>query len=272
MIPCLPALIVIVEWLQARMPTWMREAPPEVGDDGSRGTVSRIVGNATERWPRVFVAIAAVFTIVTLWKLPGFLQDPWEYDFDKLGSTGARASGAFAWSAKANAIMQRGKSEGGTIVLADKPEQVTLVKARILANDNADPKGALIDSVTTLSDYLPGTKDEQTAKLEVLTRIRERITPGVLSRLKDDEATKLRDMTPPETLHALGTADLPNLVTRRFQERDGTIGTPFYIHYKPHVSTNDGHNLLRIAATVDGVVLPDGTKVDTASRSTVSPR
>jgi uncharacterized protein len=269
MIPCLPALIVVVERIQARLPTWMRESTASVGDDGSRGTVSRIVGNATERWSRVFVGVVAVLTIAAAWKLPSFLQDPWEYDFDKLGSTHARASGAFAWSAKANAILRSGKSEGGTIVLADKPEQVTLVKARILANDAVDPQGTLIESVTTLWDYLPGTTDEQKAKLEVLTRLRERITPRVLAGLKEKEANDLREMTPPESLHALGTADLPNLVTRRFQERDGTVGTPFYIHYKPHVSTNDGHILLRIAATVDGVVLPDGTRVDTASRSTV---
>lgn len=269
MIPCLPALIVLVERAQARLPKWLRESEARVEDDGSRGWVSRVVGDATQRWPRVFVAIAAVITLVALWRLPAFLRDPWEYDFDKLGSTGARKSGAFAWSAKANAIIRRGKNQGGTLVLADKPEQVALVKARILANDAADPKGTLIESVTTLWDYLPGTPEEQAAKLEVLNRLRERITPGVLARMKEDEANKLREMTPPESLHVVGTADLPNLVTRRFRERDGTLGTPFYLRYKPGVSTNDGHNLLRIAATVDGIVLPDGTRVDTASRSTV---
>lgn len=269
MIPCLPALIVIMERVQARLPRWMRESEAHVGEDGARGSFSRFVGDVTQRWPHVFVAVALALTMLAVWKLPGFLRDPWEYDFDKLGSTHARQSGAFAWSAKANAILRRGRNEGGTLVLADKPEQVALVKARILANDAADPRGTLIESVTTLWDYLPGVPEQQAAKLEVLTRIRERITPRVLSGMSEEEANKLREMTPPESLHVVGTADLPNLVTRRFQERDGTVGTPFYLHYKPGVSTNDGHNLLRIAATVDGIVLPDGTRVDTASRSTV---
>jgi predicted RND superfamily exporter protein len=269
MIPCLPALIVIMERVQARLPKWMRESEAHVESDGSRGTVSRIVGDATQRWPHVFVGVAAVITLMAVWRLPAFLRDPWEYDFDKLGSTGARQSGAFAWSAKANAILRRGKNQGGTLVLADKPEQVALVKARILANDAADPQGALIESVTTLWDYLPGTRDEQTAKLEVLTRIRDRITPRVLDRMSEEDANKLREMKPPEDLRVVGATDLPNLVTRRFQERDGTVGTPFYLRYKPGVSTNDGHNLLRIATTVDGITLPDGTRVDTASRSTV---
>jgi hypothetical protein len=143
------------------------------------------------------------------------------------------------------------------------------VKQRILANDAADPRGSLIAAVNTIWDYLPGTQDEQTAKLEVLTRIRERITPNVLGRMSEDEANKLREMTPPEALHVLSPNDLPGAVKRRFQERNGSIGTPFYVDFKPGVSTNDGHTLLRIAATMDGIVLPDGTRVDTASRSTV---
>jgi uncharacterized protein len=269
MIPCLPALIVLVEKLQTKLPRFLRESEVHVADDGSRGIVSRVVGNASARWPRVFVVLALVFTVLAVWKLPGFLKDPWEYDFDKLGSKGARTSGAFQWSQKGNAILEGRKANEGAIVLADKAEQVPLVKERILANDAADPQGKLIDEIVTLNDYLPGSVAEQNAKLEVLTRIRERLTPGVLARLSEAEAKDLRETTPPERLHVILPKDLPTFVLRRFQERDGTIGTPFYIRYNPSVSRNDGHNLLRIARTVDGIVLPDGTRVDTASRSTV---
>ena len=269
MIPCLPALIVAFERLQARLPAWMRESPGRVDDDGSRGPLSRLVGNATARWPRVFVGVAIAVTLVAVWKLPAFLRDPWEYDFDKLGSKGARTTGAFQWTEKADAILRGKKSLEGALVLADKPEQVLLVKQRILANDAADPRGALIEAVNTIWDYLPGTPEEQAAKLAVLTQMRERITPRLLDSLSADEAKRLREMTPPETLRVLRAEDLPATLKRRFQERDGTIGTPFYVDFKPGVSTNDGHVLLRIAATVDGIVLPDGTRVDTASRSTV---
>ncbi|HSO35048.1 MAG TPA: MMPL family transporter [Labilithrix sp.] len=269
MIPCLPALIVLVERLQTKLPKFMRESQANVADDGSRGIVSRTVGNASARWPRTFVLIAGVLTVVAVWKLPGFLKDPWEYDFDKLGSKGARSTGAFQWSQKGNAILEGRKANEGTIVLADSAEQVPLVKQRILANDAADPQGQLIEEIVTLNDYLPGSVSEQDAKLAVLTRIRERLTPGVMARMSEEEAKNLRETTPPERLHVLVAKDLPTFVLRRFQERNGTIGTPFYIRYKPSISRNDGHNLLRIAATVDGIVLPDGTRVDTASRSTV---
>ena len=269
MIPCLPALVVLVEKLQTKLPAWMRESPPRVDRDGSRGLVSRIVGDATERWPRAFVAIGLVVTVAAAAALPGFLRDPWEYDFDKLGSKGARQSGAFQWSAKADRILNGRMNLSGSLVLANSPEQVPELKARILENDANDPQGSLIEGISTVWDFLPGTPDEQKDKLEVLERIRERLTERVLARLSPEEQNDVREMIPPETLRVLNPSDLPSLLKRRFEERNGTLGSIFYVRYKPNISRNDGHNLLRMASSLDGIVLADGTRVDTASRATV---
>jgi predicted RND superfamily exporter protein len=269
MIPCLPALVVLVERLQARLPAFLREAPPRLDADQSRGLVSRVVGDATRRWPHVFVGAAVLLTVVTAWRLPGFLRDPWEYDFDKLGSKGSRLSGAAQWSAKGDKILSGRINLAGALVLAEKPEQVPFLKARILENDAADPAGSMIEGVTTVSDFLPGTTVAQSAKLAVLTRLRERITPTVLSRLSEDEATNLKAMIPPETLAALTVEQLPPLLRHNFSERNGVIGTVFYVRYRSGISNNDGHNLLRMSRGLDGLVLPDGTRVDTASRATV---
>jgi len=269
MIPCLPALIVLVERWQKHMPKWLQERPASLDDEGSRGPVARFVGNVTARWPHYFVGAAALLTVVLAVRLPSFLKDPWEYDFDKLGSKGARTSGAFQWSAKADRILTGNLNLAGSLVLADHPEQVPGVKEQILRNDAADREGAMIDTITTLNDFLPGTTAEQQAKLTVLERLRERLTPKVLSTLSDEERKTVEEMTPPESLRALGPQDLPGLLKTRFSERDGTLGTIMYVRYKADVARNDGHNLLRMAQTIDGVRLPDGTRVDTASRATV---
>src|SRR5262249_33219205 len=92
---------------------------------------------------------------------------------------------------------------------------------------------------------------------------------AVLSRLSEEEAKNVREMIPPEGLHVITATDLPQFVIRRFKEKSGTVGTPFYVRYKPGVARNDGHVLLRVADTIDSIVLPDGTHVATASRSTV---
>ncbi|MBX3260079.1 MAG: MMPL family transporter [Labilithrix sp.] len=269
MIPCLPALIVLVERWQKRFPAWLQERPGKLDEEGSRGPVARFVGNVTERWPYWFVGAAAVITLALSVRLPSFLKDPWEYDFDKLGSKGARTSGAFQWSKKADAILSGRMNLAGSLVLADHPDQVPGVKERILANDAADPEGAMIDTITTLSDFLPGAPAEQEAKLEVLERIRDRLTPKVMSSLSEDERRTVEEMVPPESLGVVGPEDLPGLLKTRFSERDGTLGTVLYVRYKPEIARNDGHNLLRMAQTIDGVRLPDGTRVDTASRATV---
>lgn len=269
MIPCLPALIVLVERLEAHLPKWLRERQAKLAEDESRGPVARFVGDITQRRPRMFVAIAMVVTVATAWKLPSFLRDPWEYNFDKLGSEGARRGGAFAWSAKADRILSGKMNLSGSLVLVDRPEQAPIVKQRILANDAADPHGALIDTVTTVEDFLPRDPAEQERKLAVLDRIRDRLTPRVMESLTEEERDKIREMIPPETLHALSPKDLPELLRGRFSEKNGTIGTVLYVRYKPSVARNDGHNLLRMSRTIDGVVLADGTRVDTVSRATV---
>lgn len=269
MIPCLPALIVLVEKLEKHLPKWLRERPAKLGEDEARGPVARFVGDITERRSRLFVVIAMVVTVATAWKLPSFLRDPWEYNFDKLGSEGARRGGAFEWSSKADKILSGKMNLSGSLVLADRPEQVAIVKQRILANDAADPNGALIDTVTTVEDFLPGTPAQQQEKLAVLERLRDRLTPRVMESLTEEEREKIREMIPPDTLRVLSPKDLPELLRSRFSEKNGTIGTVFYVRYKPTVARNDGHNLLRMSNTIDGIVLADGTRVDTASRATV---
>ncbi len=267
MIPCLPALIVLVERIQSKMPLLLRERPARLGEDEARGPVARFVGDVTARRPYLFVGAAIALTLATAWRLPGFLRDPWEYDFDKLGSEGARKGGAFEVSAKADKILSGKMNMSGSLVLADRPEQVAMVKEKILANDHADPKGSLIEGITTVNDFLPG--GDQAKKLEVLDRLRERLTPRVMASLTEEEQDELRAMIPPERLRALSAQDLPDLLKQRFSEKNGTLGTVFYVRYRPEISRNDGHNLLRMSESIDGIVLPDGTRVDTASRATV---
>lgn len=268
MIPCVPAAIVLFERFQSKLPAWLRQAKPVLNEDESRGALSSFFGRITERFPKVFVGLALAATLAAAWKLPAFLKDPWEYNFHKLGSRSSHHGGAGEWSNKADRIFGGKMNIAGALMLADAPEQVPLVKAKILANDAADPKGQLISNVVTAYDLLPGTTEEQAKKLEVLERIRDRLTERVMFDLSDTERKNVEELRPPESLAALGVKDLPPLLRRRFEERSGVVGTVFYVQYR-EISLSDGHNLLRIAKTTDNVELPDGTKVLTASRSTV---
>jgi hypothetical protein len=173
------------------------------------------------------------------------------------------------WSVKAEKVFGGKMNIAGALMLADTPAEVPLVKQQILANDAADPHGRLVAQVATIDDLLPGTEAEQKQKLEILSRIRDRLTPAVLAAMPPDERPRVEELIPPESLKPLYASDLPALLRRRFEEANGTLGTVFYVKYKNDVSLSDGRNLLRIARTTDNIVLPDGRLVQTASRSTI---
>jgi len=154
-------------------------------------------------------------------------------------------------------------------MLADTPEQVPLVKAKILANDAADPQGKLIADIATIDDLLPGTRAAQEQKLEVLERIRDRLTPAVMHGLDEEERARVDEIRPPDDLAVVGRTDLPEFLKRRFTENDGRVGTVFYMKINNDVSLADGRNQLRISRASDNIVLPDGTLVQTATRSTI---
>lgn len=286
-IPVVPALIVIGEWMEEKLPLWARFLillpltlvfavfeffPPKAQPkDGTSGPVMRTISRLTERWPIAFVVIPLAFTTWAAIQLPSYLRDPWEYNFSKLGSRSSkRVGGAGEWTNKADNEVFKGKHNiSGTLILADSVDQVAQLEQQILAADKADPKGPLIDEIVTINAYLPGTKAEQEAKLAVLERIRDRMTPRVLHEVSDQERQRLEEMRPPEELSVVEAKDLPALIRRRFEENNGKLGTLMYIKYKYGVSFSDGRTLLRMAKTTDNVKLPDGTVVQTASRSTI---
>lgn len=269
MIPCVPALLVAIEWMQSKLPPWMRDAPPPARSDVPRGPVTSAIARATERAPWAFVLAAVAVTAVAAFRIPSFVRDPWEYDFHRLGSRGSQQSGAGGWSNKADTVFGGKMNVAGALMLADTPEQVPLLKGQILANDAADPQGRLIADVATIYDVMPGDAFQQQKKLETLARIRDRLDDAVLESIPADERARVLELRPPERLRVLGGKDLPALLRRRFEENDGRVGTVFYVKYKNDVALSDGHNLLRIAKATDNVKLPDGTVVQTASRATV---
>jgi predicted RND superfamily exporter protein len=270
-IPVVPAMLVIIEWIQSKLPKFLRDPAPAIDPDGSKGFAMKLVARVTERMPKVWLALAAVVTVVCVVKLPGYIRDPWEYNFDRLGSRGSKSHGGVGeWSNKSEKVFGGKMNVAGARMLADSPEQVPLVKAQMFENDKKlNPDFHLIAEIATVADLLPGTPDEQKKKLEVLDRIRDRITPRVLEDMPEDERARLLEIKPPDDLHVITAPELPPLLRRRFQENDGRVGTVFYVKFSNDISFSNGHNLLKIAATTDNVRLEDGTVVQTASRSTI---
>ncbi len=266
-IPVVPAMIVIVEWAQMKI-----GYAPKYGidADGSKGPIMKWIARFTERSPKPILLVAALITIGAAYKLPGYLKDPWEYNFDHLGSRGSKSHGGVGeWSNKAEKVFGGKMNIAGARMFADSPEQVPLIKAKMFENDKSMNAGdLLINDIPTITDLLPATDKEQEEKLVILDEIRDRISPRVLFDMPEDERARLLEIKPPDTLHVLRATDLPSLLRRRFEEKDGRVGTVFYVKFNVFSFAN-GHNLLKVAATTDNIKLDDGTVVQTASRSTI---
>ncbi len=141
MIPCVPALLVVDEWVQARAPTWLRDRPLAAPERDARGPIMASIAWVTERAPLVVLSLAVVATLYAARPLHAYLQDPWEYDFSAIGSRHAQVSGAGAWSTKADRVFGGKTNVAGAMMLADTPEQVPEVKQAILDKDARDPEG-----------------------------------------------------------------------------------------------------------------------------------
>ncbi len=268
MIPCVPALLVVDEWIQARVPRWLRDRPIK-DTHQARGPVMAQIARITEAVPPIVLALAGLAVIWFARPLGEYRRDPWEYDFSAIGSRHAQVSGAGAWSTKADRVFGGKTNIAGALMLADTPEQVAEVRQAILDNDARDPQGRLITDVVTVADFLPGTFEEQQKKIEVLERIRTHLTPAVMAKLDPDEKKRVDAIEPPAELKPVDAKDLPPLLRRRFEESNGRVGTVFYVKFRNDISFSDGHVLLRIAQTTDNVRLRGGTVVQTASRSTI---
>jgi uncharacterized protein len=268
-VPLVPALLTVSERLDALLPKALQTKPPKLRDDGSRSWLTSKLADLTTRFPWPFVVTGVAITVWMLIQIPSYIKDPWEYDFGQLGSRSTHVSGANKWSDTANQVFGGKMNIAGALMLADTPEQVPALKKQILANDRNDPQGHLLADIATISDLLPGAPEEQLKKLEVLDRIRERLTPRVMESLSDEERTKVLKFRPPESLKVMTAKDIPPLLQRPFSESNGTVGTVVYIKVENGVGLVDAHVHLRLSKTCDNVRLPDGTVVQTATSSTI---
>jgi uncharacterized protein len=221
--------------------------------------------------------VVALLTVASVFGLRHFLQDPFEYNFNKLNAKLNTTKEAQEFGESFNKLFGRWPSP--TIVLADSVDEVETLKKTIRKQDAAqaarrpDPKapGAeVVGQVVTIWDLLPGPPDVQKRKLELIADIDKLTHDKALSLLTADERKKLAQINPPTDLKELAPLDLPAIARRPFTEVDGTVGRVVLV-YPPEkgLSVWDGRELLRIADVLQYLRLPDGKVVETSGAAVV---
>jgi uncharacterized protein len=210
----------------------------------------------------------AALTIAGVLGLTHFLKDPFEYDFRRLNAKLNTTQEAQEFGHSFDKLFGRWPSP--TIVLADAIEEVEPIKAAIRRQDAAAPGSDVIGQIVTIYDLLPGPPEVQQRKLELITQIDKLTHDKALNLLTADERKSLGQINPPTDLKQLEPLDLPAIARRPFTEVDGAVGRVVLV-YPPEkgLSVWSGRDLLRIAAVLQFLHLPDGKVIETSGAAVV---
>jgi predicted RND superfamily exporter protein len=225
--------------------------------------------------PAVSVVVV-VMSVASVLGLRHFLEDPFEYNFNKLNAKLNTTQEAQDFGRSFDKMFGRWPSP--TIVLADSVDEVEKLKKAIRDQDDAqanklpDPKapGAhVIGQIVTIYDLLPGTPESQRRKLALIASINKLTHDKALTVLNDDERKKLAQIDPPSDLRELAPMDIPAIARRPFTEVDGAVGRVVLV-YPPEkgLSVWNGRDLQRIAGVLQFLKLPDKT-VETSGSAVV---
>ncbi len=218
---------------------------------------------------RTVVAASAVLAVIaTVIVVRYVAADPFEYDIKQLRSEGKAAIESRYWMKVSDQNFGRGYA-GRTFIAADRPDQVPMIVDALRARDAGKPPSQqTIGSVVSILDAVPPDQDR---KLAVLAQIRSMIDDDALDALDDDQRAELAELRPPADLKKITIAELPPSIRDKPEvtEADGRVGLMISIHSANGLDEWNGHDLIRFAAAVRRLELPDGETVTTSGSSVI---
>ena len=263
MLACWVSAFVLCPALIMSTARWRHGSP--IPWTGPVREVSPVFARVMRFPPKLVLVLAAALSVLAATRVVSYLRHPWELNFARLTSSSSKITGANYFSSRADKVL--GVRGSPILVLADRADQTEDVKRQILALDRNSGKRRVAE-VSTLWDQLGGPPHLVQKKLQALADIREHLDT-VIAHLEGRELQAARHWRPPDYLRPLHFSDLPALVRMRFQESDGTVGTPVYVQLGKDVSQSQGENLLAVAAMLDQVKLADGRVAPNASRAAI---
>jgi uncharacterized protein len=184
-----------------------------------------------------------------------FLNDPMEYDLRNVRNEIGGATSAQTLSARMDRVVGS-MNQGGRAVLVDRVDQIVPLVAELERRREAAPAARKpFSKIATLQSLLP---EAQERKIEILTEIKDRVR-----RARDRGWVSQQDFATlqgylPDDLKPVGINDLPELVARPFEEKDGTRGRIVYVAPAQGRSVDDANYLMEWADSIREVALPNG--------------
>lgn len=184
-----------------------------------------------------------------------FSGDPMEYDLRNILNDETSPSSAGRLNSRVNKVAGR-LNQSGRAVLVDRLDQVEPLVAELERRRDRAPEGQKpFGKVVSIYSLLPS---DQPRKLELLAEIKDRLERARARQVIDDEQWQRLQPHLPKTLEPVTIADLPELVARPFQEKNGDRGKVVYVAPTPGRSLNDARYLMQWANSFRTVTLPNG--------------
>jgi predicted RND superfamily exporter protein len=223
---------------------------------------------------RHHLALATGGIVLTIGSLVGaafFYADPYEYDFRKLRSRRAAETGSSALGARVDKIFHGTRFMAGSpaVILVDRPEQVApLVEAVKRKKEEMARvmRSPVIGHPESILDLIP--KDQE-AKIPLLNEIRDLLDKKAIGWMTPEQKKEAEKYRPPDNLRPIRAEDLPAMLLRPFQEKDGTLGRIVYVYPAPGVASFEGKRLLAFAEAIREVQIAPGEVIRTSGREIV---
>ncbi len=233
------------------------------------GSALRGLTRWTLRYPVSLSLILVAFTLGSAWTSKAFFEDPYEYDFRKLGNKQSQAkSGASSLLWRISDEVYRSSLTPGIVLLANQKQGenfCSTVESKVdeLPEASRNYKGCL-----SLYEILPkpaALSDEAAYKAEIREDVRKLLGHRMF-KFSDSKAAEVflgmhqKMAKGPPTID-----DLPVQIKQRFRDKEGHEGRIGYIYSDISRPLEDGRNLLNYTQTFGHIDLPSDLGVVSAA-------
>ncbi len=206
---------------------------------------SRLGGivNLIGRFPRSILGLGVVATLLSLVGFTRISPDLIEADLSKLRSRESLEKGSGFHARKVDAVLKRYLTP--VVVFAPSRAKAQELAAELRKKKDAEGSRSLFASVQTLDDFVP---KQQAAKREILHDLRRLLGPREISLLPDAQKRLAESLISPESQRPVRAGELPELLRRKFRERNGSEGRLVVVEPPSGQTIRERENLFRFVA------------------------
>lgn len=213
-----------------------------------------LVGRAPEAFAVAGVLVAVVGAMSAL----RFVQhDPMEYDLRKTETDRAQTADLHhAWDVAREVL---GSGQGALVIATDSPSDAAALEEALRRRwAAAPPDRKPFVAVHGLADLVAPDQEAKVPTLAAIGAVIDRARAR--AAIADADWARLRELKPPDDLHAYAASDLPASIVTRFTDARGVEGALVYIESDPQAG-DDLRSLMRYADAFRETRLPDGKVV-----------